>query len=91
MIELNYKEKLYQIEKELKQWSNRILTPLGRINILKTLIISKLNRLFISLPNPSDELINTLQKQFFFSVLIGGLVQTELKEKYECKIIQKVA
>ena len=65
MIELNYKEKLSQIEKELKQWSKRILTPLGRITILKTLIISKLNHLFISLPNPSDEIINTLQKQFF--------------------------
>ena len=65
MIELNYKEKLSQIEKELKQWSKRILTPLGRITILKTLIISKLNHLFISLPNPSDEIINTLQKQLF--------------------------
>ena len=65
MVELNYKEKLSQIEKELKQWSKRILTPLGRITILKTLIISKLNHLFISLPNPSDEIINTLQKQLF--------------------------
>ena len=65
MIELSYKEKLSQIEKELKQWSKRILTPLGRITILKTLIISKLNHLFISLPNPSDEIINTLQKQLF--------------------------
>ena len=65
MIELNYKEKLSQKEKELKQWSKQILTPLGRITILKTLIISKLNHLFISLPNPSDEIINTLQKQFF--------------------------
>ena len=65
MIELNYKEKLSQIEKELKQWSKRILTPMGRITILKTLIISKPNHLFISLPNPSDEIINTLQKQFF--------------------------
>ena len=67
-IELNYQEKLSQIEKELKQWSKRILTPLGRITILKTLIISKLNHLFISLPNPSDEIINTLQKQFFSSI-----------------------
>ena len=61
MIELNYKEKLSQIGKKLKQWSKQILTPLGRITILKTLIISKLNYLFISLPNPSDEIRNTLQ------------------------------
>ena len=51
MIELNYKEKLSQIEKELKQRSKRILAPLCRITMLKTLIISKLNHLFISLPN----------------------------------------
>ena len=35
------------------------------ITVLKTLIISKLNHLFISLPNPSDDLINNLQKRFF--------------------------
>ena len=72
MIELNYKEKLSQTEKELKQWSKRILTPLGRITISKTVVISKLNHLFISLPNPSDEIINTLQKQFFSFIWLSS-------------------
>ena len=65
MIELNYKDKLSQIDRELKQWSKRILTPFGRITVLKTLIISKLNHLFIALPNPTAEIINALQKKFF--------------------------
>ena len=65
MIQLNYVKKLKQIDRDLKQWSKRILTPFGRITVLKTLIISKLNHLFISLPNPSDDLINNLQKRFF--------------------------
>ena len=65
MIQLNYVKKLKQIDRDLKQWSKRILTPFGRITVLKTLIISKLNHLFISLPNPSDDLINYLQKRFF--------------------------
>lgn len=65
MIKLNFEDKMKQIEHELKQWSKRILTPFGRITILKTLIISKFNHLFISLPNPPEELINTLNKMFF--------------------------
>ena len=72
MIEINYKEKIAQIEKEIKQWSKRKLTPLGRITVLKTLIISKLNHLFIALPNPSDELINNLQKKFFHFIWQSG-------------------
>jgi hypothetical protein len=42
---------------------HRILTPIGRITVAKTLIIPKLNHLFISLPNPSQETISNLTKQ----------------------------
>ena len=65
IIELKYKDKLSQKDRELKQWSKRTLTPFGRITVLKTLIISELNHLFIALPNPTAEIINTLQKKFF--------------------------
>ena len=57
IIDINFREKIAQIEQEIKQWSKRILTPLGRITILKTLLVAKLNHLFIALPNPSDEMI----------------------------------
>ena len=36
------------MERELKQWSERILTPFGRKTILKALIIAKLNHLYWS-------------------------------------------
>lgn len=65
ITEINFKDKIIQIEKELKQWSKRILTPFGRITVLKTLIISKLNHLFIALPNPTEEIINKLNKIFY--------------------------
>ena len=65
MTEINFKDKITQLEKELKQWSKRILTPFGRITVLKTLIISKLNHLFIALPTPSEVTINKLNKTFF--------------------------
>ena len=34
MTEINYKEKIKQIDVELKQWSKRKLTPFGRITVL---------------------------------------------------------
>ena len=63
--EINYNEKIKEIKKEINQWSKRILTPLGRITILKTPLIAKLNHLFIALPNPSNETIINLNRMFF--------------------------
>ena len=63
--EINYNEKIKEIKKEINQWSKRILTPIGRITILKTLLIAKLNHLFIALPNPSNETIINLNRMFF--------------------------
>lgn len=65
LLEINYNEKIKEIKKEIKQWSRRILTPLGRITILKTLLIAKLNHLFIALPNPSNDTIIRLNRMFF--------------------------
>ena len=63
--EINYNEKIKEIKKEINQWSKRFLSPLGRITILKTLLIAKLNHLFIALPNQSNETIINLNRMFF--------------------------
>ena len=65
IVDINYNVKLAEIEKEMKQWSKRILTPIGRLTVLKTLLISKLNHLIISLPNPSGDQILKLNKMLF--------------------------
>ena len=44
--------KLIQLEKMVKQWEKCILTPLGKVAIIKTFMIPIFNHLFISLPNP---------------------------------------
>jgi hypothetical protein len=41
----------------IEQWKRRILTPIGRTTVIKTLLIPKLNHLFISLPTPKKETI----------------------------------
>ena len=38
---LNYDKKLVKIKSIIKQWSKRSLTPLGRLSIIKTLLISQ--------------------------------------------------
>ena len=49
----------------MKQWAKRILTPLGRLSVLRTLLISKLNHLITSSPKPSADKIIKLNKTFF--------------------------
>ena len=48
MLELNYMKKLEDIRKIINKWSMRKLSPIGRLTIIKTLIIPKLNHLYLS-------------------------------------------
>ena len=40
----------------------KLITPPGRVEVLKSLVLPKLIHLWILLPNPPDEYINSLQK-----------------------------
>lgn len=55
MPELNYKSNFLEIEQTIKQWNSRILTPIGRIVVIKTLIVPKMNHLILTIPNPDHE------------------------------------
>ena len=48
--EMNYDKIFIQASKILKSWQHHILTPIGKIAVIKTLILSKFNHLFISVP-----------------------------------------
>ena len=61
----NFDSKIKQIQNVIKLWSLRKLTVLGRVTIIKTLIIPKLTHLFISLPNPPKPMIKNLNKMLF--------------------------
>ena len=64
-FEINYRGKLVEIRNMYKIWSKRQLTPLGRLAILKSLILSKLIYLWILLPYPPDGVINDIQSEVF--------------------------
>ena len=66
MIDLNYSPKLNEIKKILNQWKRRKLTPIGKVTVIKTLIVPKLNHLILTLPNPSLEIIKLFEKEIYF-------------------------
>ena len=65
MGKMNFNKKLSKIRSIITQWNKRDLTPIGRICIIKSLVISQLNHLFISLPNPCENILNELHKIIF--------------------------
>ena len=48
-----------------KQWNKRNLTPIGKITVVKSLILPVLNHLFIALPNPSIEIIKDIEDMLY--------------------------
>ena len=40
-------------------------TPFGKITIIKTLIISKLNHLFLAIPGPDENMIRQLTSKMY--------------------------
>ena len=62
---LNFSEKFLEIRALYKVWLKRQITPLGRVAVLKSLILSKIIHLRMLLPNPPDNFVNELQKTVF--------------------------
>ena len=59
---------MFEIKQIINNWMKRISTPLGRIAIIKSLLISKLSYLLLTLPNPSDNVLSELNKILFMFV-----------------------
>ena len=65
MIKINFEKKIIEIKSLLKQWSKRQLTPIGRITVIKTLILPNLVHLFTTLPNPGDKILKQFNDMHF--------------------------
>ena len=53
------------MQHDLNNWSKRYLTPFGKVIVLKTLIVSKIVNILISLPTPSTKLLNEINDMFY--------------------------
>ena len=65
MANMNYLKAIENIEKTLLNWKKQKLTPFGKICVVKTFILSKLNHLFQSLPTPEEKIIARINKLIF--------------------------
>jgi CRISPR/Cas system endoribonuclease Cas6 (RAMP superfamily) len=65
LMKLKYTPKLKEIENTLQIWSKQILTPIGKITIIKSLIISKLKHLFLTISSPKENIINQLVSKIY--------------------------
>eukprot|EP00745_Piridium_sociabile_P029922 TRINITY_DN49484_c1_g1_i2.p1 TRINITY_DN49484_c1_g1~~TRINITY_DN49484_c1_g1_i2.p1 ORF type:complete len:115 (-),score=4.18 TRINITY_DN49484_c1_g1_i2:51-395(-) len=64
----NLEERFAEIKILYKTRLKRQITPLGRVAVLKSLILSKMTHLWLLLPNPPDNLVNELQKCVYMFV-----------------------
>ena len=60
---LNYTEALVKVDKTISAWKKRYLTPIGKITVIKSLILSQLNHLFMSIPLPNKEFCDKLNNK----------------------------
>lgn len=66
IFDLNCNDKMLEIEKMITHWSRRNLTVIGRITVVKTLILSKINHLLSALPMIGNEdWISSLQSKLY--------------------------
>ena len=63
----NIQLKMSIIKKEIEHWKRRCLTPIGKIAIIKALLLSKLVHVFIAMTNPSKQCIKNWKKYFLVS------------------------
>ena len=72
MVTINYNRVLMSISQLINQWSKRNLTVLGRVTIVKSLILSKLTFLILSLPDPPKAFIKELDTMLYKFIWKGG-------------------
>ena len=65
MIRINYDIKIANMKTIIKTWSFRNLTIMGKITIIKSLIISQLMYLLQCLPTPNQSYLRSIEKLLF--------------------------
>lgn len=62
LVKMNYNFMLEKVENLLNEWATRQLTPIGRICVVNSLVVSKFVYKFQSLPSPSKDFFAKIRK-----------------------------
>ena len=87
ITEINFSDKINEAKRDLSKWKKRILTPIGKISILKALILPKLTYLLMNLPDPTDKFLKEYE-QLMFQYLWGGKTN-RIKKNTICNTYEK--
>ena len=84
MPEINYSKALEKIKIDIRKWQTRPLTPLGKITVIKSLLLSKLINLFTTLPTTHSflENINKIFFQFLWNMKPDKIKRNSLYMNY---------
>ena len=64
ITDLNIESKIGEIQRLITLWNARNLTPYGKIIVIKSLLISKITHVLLSIPSPSLERLSRLETIF---------------------------
>ena len=65
IIGINYGNKMQTIKNSIKLWQRRALSPLGKITVIKSLLLPKITHLLIVLPKPGITLLQEINTLFY--------------------------
>ena len=82
---INFEGKISEIRKILNNWSRRQILPLGKITVVKTLVLPKLTHLFVSLLDLSGDFLKELDKMFFKFLWDGKQSKISKNVSVSCK------
>ena len=63
--EINYASTLNDVTKILAKWSRRNLTPIGKIAVIKTFVLSSLIHKLSTIPSPTEDIAKNLNRLFY--------------------------
>ena len=84
MVDHNYCEKIKEIKRQIISWSKRTLTVLGRITVVKSLLVPKLNYLLLSLPEPNSHIMVDINRSFYS--FIWGNKPDKISREQMCQL-----
>ena len=85
--DFNIRQKIESMKKLMQLWTCRNITPIGRVTIFKSLILSKIIHVLQSLPTPSKELLSEIEKMSTTFIWKGK--RHKVNKKVLCSTIEK--
>jgi exonuclease III len=84
LLKINYEPQFKKLSTVLDIWSQRDLTPIGKITIIKSLALSQMTYLLSVLPNPQPKFIKKIE-QTLFKFIWNGKPDKVKRDVMYCK------